>query len=157
MKIINTEVKNLETISTFAIHHTGDYREIGMAFKKIDEWAGANDYWTKGPRMAGVYHDNPAEVPAEKLRSSACLEDMGGMEPTEGMERYEISGGKYLVMTAEVIMAEYGEAWCKVYTAVVERGLEFDSRDQYELYISCVDSTQGEDAPWVVEFRVPVK
>lgn len=157
MKINSTEIKNLEPIKTIAIHHTGDYSGIGAAFRKIAELAGANGYWAKGPRMAGVYHDNPAEVPMEKLRSSACLEDMGGMEPAEGMERYEISGGKYLTMNAEVTMAEYGQAWCKIYEVVAGQGLEFDARDQYELYISCVDSTQGDDAPWIVEFRVPVK
>ena len=157
MKINNTEIKNLEPIKTIALHHIGDYSDIGAVFQKLGEWAGKNGFWAKGPRMAGIYHDNPAEVSVEKLRSSACLEDMGGMEPAEGMERYEISGGKYLVMTAEVTMAEYGEAWCKIYAAIAEQGLECDDRDQYELYVSCVDSTQGDDAPWIVEFRVPVK
>lgn len=157
MKINSTEIKNLDPIKTIALHHTGDYSGIGSAFQKISEWAGKNDYWAKGPRMAGIYHDNPAEVPTEKLRSSACLEDIGGMEPEPGMERYEISGGKYLVMNAEVKMAEYGEAWQKAYAAVAEQGQECDMRDHYELYISCVDETQGEDAPWIVEFRVPVK
>lgn len=157
MKINSTEVKNLDPIKTIAIHHKGDYSGISAAFQKLGEWAGANGYWAKGPRMAGIYHDNPSEVPAAELRSSACLEDMGGMEPAEGMDRYEISGGKYFVMTAEVSMAEYGEAWQRAYGAVVAEGLECDTRDHYELYISCVDGTQGDDAPWIVEFRVPVK
>lgn len=157
MKINSTEIKNLEPIKTIALHHIGDYMGIGAEFEKLGEWAGKNGYWAKRPRMVGIYHDNPAVVPTEKLRSSACLEDMGGMEPEPGMERYEVSGGKYLVMNAEVTMAEYGEAWCKIYAAVPEQGLELDTRDQYEVYISCVDGTQGDDAPWIVEFRVPVK
>lgn len=157
MKINSTEVKNLEPIQTIAVHHLGDYSGITAAFEKLGQWAAENDYWAKGPRMAGVYHDNPAEVPADTLRSSACLEQLDGMEPAEGMERYPISGGKYLVMNAEVTMAEYGDAWCKIYAAGAEKGLEFDTRDHYELYIGAVDGTQGEDAPWIVEFRVPVK
>ena len=157
MKINSTEIKSLEPIKTIALNHVGDYQGISAAFQKLGEWAGLNGYWAKGPRMAGIYHDNPAEVPAEKLRSSACLEDMGGMEPGPAMERYETSGGKYLVMNAEVTMAEYGEAWRKIYAAAAQQGLECDTRDHYELYISCVDGTQGDDAPWIVEFRVPVK
>lgn len=157
MKINSTEIKNLDPIKTIALHHVGDYMGIGAEFQKLGEWAGQHNYWAKGPRMVGVYHDNPAEVPTEKLRSSACLEEMPGMEPGPGMERYEVSGGKYLVMNAEVTMAEYGEAWCKIYAAVADQGLEFDTRDQYEVYISCVDGTQGDDAPWIVDFRVPVK
>lgn len=157
MKTNSIEVKEIEPIKTIAISHVGDYSGIGNAFQKISEWAGKNGYWAKAPRMAGVYHDNPCEVPAEKRRSSACLEDMGGMEPEPGMECYEISGGKYLVMNAEVKMADYSDAWMKIYAAIEEKGLECDTRDHYELYISCVDSTQGDDAPWIVEFRVPVK
>ena len=157
MKINSIEVRSLEPIKTIALHHVGDYMGIGVEFQKLGEWVGKNNYWAKGSRMIGIYHDNPAEVPTEKLRSSACLEELGGMEPAEGMERYEVSGGKYFVMNAEVTMAEYGPAWCKVYRALGEQGLECDMRDHYELYISCVDGTQGDDAPWMVEFRVPVK
>ena len=73
------------------------------------------------------------------------------------MSHYTISGGKYLVMSAEVIMAEYSDAWMRIETEVTERGLAYDERDHYELYISCVDATQGNDAPWIVEFCVPVK
>ncbi len=157
MKINSIEIKNLEPLKVIALQHVGDYSGIGAAFQKIGEWAGKNNYWTKGPRMAGVYHDNPCEVPAEKRRSSACLEEMEGMEPGAGMSRYTISGGKYLVMNVEVKMAEYGDAWHNIYTTAAERGLECDVRDHYELYISCVDGTQGDDAPWIVEFRIPVK
>ncbi len=157
MKINSIEISNLEPLKTIALQHTGDYSGIGAAFQKIGEWAGRNNYWALGPRMAGVYHDDPATVPADKLRSSACLEALPGMEPGAGMSFYEIGGGKYLVMNAEVTMAEYGEAWQKVDAEVAKRGLECDTRDHYELYISCVDTTQGDDAPWIVAFCVPVK
>ncbi len=157
MKINSIEVKNLDPIETIALHHTGDYSGIGAAFGRLAEWAGKNNYWAKGPRMIGIYHDDPTTTAPDKLRSSACLEAKAGMEPGEGMERYTVSGGKFLVMNAEVTMAEYGQAWQKIDAEVVDRGLECDDRDHYELYVSCVDSTQGDDAPWIVEFRVPVK
>ncbi len=157
MKINSIEIKNIDPIEVVALRHTGDYSGIGGAFERIGAWAGANNHWAKGPRMIGIYHDDPTAVPANELRSSAALEAMPGMEPGEGMMRYTVSGGKYLVMSAEVTMAEYGAAWNSIYTELVTRGLQEDMRDHYELYISCVDDTQGPDAPWIVEFRVPVK
>ncbi len=157
MNINSIEVKNLESIETVALPHTGDYSGIGKAFEKLAAWAGMNNYWRLNPRMIGIYHDDPSTVAPDKLRSSAALEAKPGMEPGEGMERYTVSGGKYLVMNAEVVMAEYGEAWQKIDAEVAARGLECDARDHYELYVSCIDSTQGPDAPWIVEFRVPVK
>ena len=158
MKIISTEIENLEPIQTVSIVHIGDYSGIAGAFEKLGIWAGANHLWAEAPRMAGVYHSDPMCVPVEELRSRACLEEIGNAaEPARGMERYTISGGKYFVMTVEVIMAEYGEAWQKAYTAFNERGYECDTRDHYELYVSCEDSTQGADAPWIVKMSIPVK
>ena len=157
MKINNTEIKNLEPIKTIAISHIGDYAGIGDTFEKLAVWAGANNLWAASPKMAGVYHDHPKEVPADKLRSEACLEDLSGIEPGEGMKHYIISGGKYFVMQVEVTMAEYNEAWNKVYVILHEQGHEIDTRDHYELYVSCTGDTQDADAPWLVELRIPVK
>ena len=157
MKILSMEIRNLEPIKTITISHVGDYSGIAGAFEKIGAWAGANNLWATAPRMAGVYHDNPANTPVEKLRSEACLENLSGIEPEEGMKLYTITGGKYFVMQVEVIMAEYGEAWEKAYAAFDEKAYEYDTRDHYELYISCVGDIQNPDAPWIVDMCIPVK
>ena len=157
MKINSTEIKNLEPIKTIAISHIGDYSGIGNAFEKLAAWAATNNLWAAAPKMAGVYHDNPMDTPIEKLRSEACLEDLSGIEPGEGIKRYTISGGKYFVMQVEVTMPEYGEAWQKVYAACNEKGYECDMRDHYELYVSCAGDTQDANAPWIVDLCIPVK
>lgn len=157
MKINSTEIKNLEPIKTIAISHTGDYSGICKAFEKLAAWAGANNLWAASPKMLGIYHDHPGEVPVDKLRSEACVEDLSGIKPGDGMHHYTISGGKYFVMQVEVTMAEYNEAWNQVYVILHEQGHEIDMRDHYELYVSCVGDTQDADAPWIVELRIPVK
>ena len=129
MKINSSEIKNLNPINTIAISHIGAYAGIAGAFEKLAAWAGANNLWAASPRMAGVYHDDPMQTPAEKLRSDACLEDISGIEPGEGMKHYTISGGKYFVMQVEVTMSEYGEAWKKADEAFLEKGYENDMRD----------------------------
>lgn len=157
MKINSTEIKNLDPIKTIAISHIGDYSRIGDVFEKLAVWAGANNLWAASPKMAGIYHDDPTNTPVEKLRSEACLENFSGIEPGEGMHDYTISGGKYFVMQVEVTMAEYGEAWEKVYAVIEEKGYECDMRDHYELYVSCVGDVQDADAPWIVNLCIPVK
>lgn len=156
MKINTKEIKDLAPIKTVAILHVGDYSGISKTFAKLGEWAGKNNYWSAEPRMMGIYHDDPERVAPEQLRSHACLEDKG-FEHSEGIERYEITGGKYFIMNAELTMAEYGDVWQIAYDAIAKQDLECDMRDHYELYISCVDGTQGEDAPWIVDFCIPVK
>ena len=158
MKILSTEIKNLEPIKTIAVSHVGDYSGIAGAFERIGAWAGANNLWAAAPRMAGVYHDDPMKTPVEALRSKACLEDISGIELGEGMLHYEITGGKYFVMQVEIIMAEYGDAWEKAYAAFDEKKYNYDdTRDHYELYVSCVGDTQDPDAPWIVDMCIPVK
>lgn len=157
MKINSADIKNLEPIKTITISHIGDYSGIGDVFEKLAAWAGVNNLWAASPKMAGVYHDDPIDTPVDKLRSEACLEDLSGIEPGEGMKRYTISGGKYFVMQAEITMAEYGEAWKKVYVDVSQKGYECDTRDHYELYVSCAGDTQNPDTPWIVNLCIPVK
>ncbi|MCC8143011.1 MAG: GyrI-like domain-containing protein [Tannerellaceae bacterium] len=157
MKINSMAIKNLEPIKTIAISHRGEYAGIAKAFEKLAAWASANNLWAVSPKMAGVYHDDPANTPADKLRSEACLEDLSGSEPGEGMKYYIISGGKYFVMQVEVIMSEYGEAWQKAYTTFNEKGCEYDMRDHYELYISCAGDTQDANASWIVDLCIPAK
>lgn len=157
MKINSTEIKNLEPIKTIAISHVGDYSALCGAFEKLAAWAGQNNLWAASPKMAGVYHDDPKDTPTDKLRSEACLEDLSGIEPGEGMKHYTISGGKYFVMQVEVIMSEYMEAWQKVYVAVNDKGYECDTRDHYELYMSCAGDVQDPNAVWVVDLCIPVK
>lgn len=157
MKINSTDIKNLEPIKTIAISHTGDYSGIGTEFERLAAWAGENNLWAASPKMAGVYHDDPTDTPADKLRSEACLENLSNIQPGEGMKYYTISGGKYFVMQVEVTMAEYNEAWKQVYAIIIEKGYECDIRDHYELYVSCVGDIQDENAPWIVNLCIPVK
>jgi DNA gyrase inhibitor GyrI len=157
MKINSTEIKNLEPIKTIAISHIGEYSGIGGAFERLAAWAGSNNLWAASPKMAGVYHDDPDHVPAEKLRSEACLEDLSGIEPGEGMHHYTISGGKYFVVQVEATMAEFCEMWKKVMASFDEKGLDMDERDFYELYVSCAEDMEDENAPWVVDLCIPVK
>lgn len=157
MKMNSIEVKNLEPIKTIAISHIGPYSGICGAFEKLAAWAEANNLWAASPKMAGVYFDDPMHTPAEQLRSKACLENLSGIEPSEGMQHYTISGGKYVVMQVEITMTEYSEAWQKAYAAFNEKGYEYDMRDHYELYVSCADQTQDADAPWIVDLCIPAK
>lgn len=157
MKINSTEIKSLQPIKTIGLTHIGDYQGIGSAFEKLSAWAGSNNLWVASPRMAAVYHNDPAKTPVDELRSMACLENLSNLQPTEGMDLYIISGGKYFVMQVEVTMAEYGDAWEKADATFLEQGYEWDSRDCYELYVSCKGDCQDPNSIWLVDICIPVK
>ncbi len=156
MKIISTETKDLEPIRTIAVSHVGEYSGITAAFEKLVAWADANNLWKASPRMAGVYYDDPMHTPTGQLRSEACLENLSGIEPGEGMKTYTLSGGKYFVMRVELTMNEYYEAWKKAYAAFNEKGYGYDTRDHYELYVSCCNP-EDTDTTSIVDLCIAMK
>lgn len=157
MKIISTEIKNLEPVKTITLSHIGDYAHIENTFGILAAWAVANNLWDANPKVLGVYHDDPMNTPVEKLRSEACIEDLSGIQPGEGMYHYTISGGKYFVMRFEVTMAEYGEAWKQVYVSFNEKGYECDERDHFELYGPVPENPGDENSTWEVDICIPMK
>lgn len=157
MEIINKGVRELAPMQTIAITHFGDYAGIGNAFEQLAAWAGKHNLWANLPKMGGVYHDDPATTPTEQLQSEAFLENLSGIEPGEGMKHYLLSGGKYFVLQVKITMAEYGKAWEEAFGLFKESGYVPDSRDHYELYVSCAGNIQDADAPWIVDLCLPLK
>lgn len=53
------------------IAHQGPYITIGRAFEKLGATLAARGLLDQCDKMIGVYHDSPADIPADKLRSHA--------------------------------------------------------------------------------------
>lgn len=67
------------TIEQFAgaslatLAHQGDYQNIGATFDRLFMLAAGRDLVGPATRSFGVYYDDPAQVPADRLRSRAGL------------------------------------------------------------------------------------
>lgn len=157
MKIISTEIKELKPILTASIAHKGDYSAIAGLFQELTIWAGENNLWEASPKMAGVYFDDPKITSSENLRSRACIECYQQLDLPKNMTYYTITGGKYFVMQVELYMAEYSRAWQQAYTIFKQNEYEFDSRDNYELYLNCGGNSQESDVFWLVNLCLPIK
>lgn len=155
MKVSNLEIKQLSELSTAACGHVGPYSGICEAFGKLAAWAGPRGLLTPEAVMIGIYHDCPTSVPAEQLRSDACLVLKEEVAVEGEIRHYMVSGGKYAVVRAEIIMADCCGAWNKAYEMVVEQGLECDSRDHYELYLN--NPGEDPDGIWILDICIPVK
>lgn len=155
MKLGNVELKQLSELSTVACGHVGPYSGICAAFEKLAAWAGSRGLMTPDASMIGVYHDCPDSVPAEQLRSDACLVVKGEIAVDGEIRHYTVSGGKYALVRGEITMAEICEFWHTAYEMVAKEGLEFDCRDHYELYLNY----PGNDAAaiWIIDLCIPVK
>ncbi|MFG0319353.1 MAG: GyrI-like domain-containing protein [Planctomycetota bacterium JB042] len=99
--MLDVEVRSLDPVRVAAIRHTGPYVDLGPCFERIMGWAFGKGIVGPGTRCLGLYHDNPREVPAERLRSAACVSvgpDVAA-DPSAGVEVIEVEGGEYAVAT----------------------------------------------------------
>ncbi len=155
MNINNIDIKNLEELHVAAVAHIGTYHQIGKAFETLAAWAVPQGLMVNQPCMLAIYHDDPSKIPAEQLRSDACLVVPSTTEINGNVRPYTVSGGKYLVVNAQLTMSEFGDVWCKVYKIAEEKGLKCDDRDHYELYLN--NPGESPDALFLIDICIPVK
>lgn len=71
--MLDVRIQDYPAMRLAALRHAGSYMDIGGAFERLFAWAAPRGLMVPGARCFGVFYDDPAAVPAAKLRSDACL------------------------------------------------------------------------------------
>ncbi len=94
---MKVRIEKIPAIRVARIRHIGPYQEIGPCFMRLFQWAAA--VHASPGRCISLSHDDPAVIPAENLRSDACLElDTDAVPPTE-IELDILPAGRFAVYT----------------------------------------------------------
>jgi AraC family transcriptional regulator len=56
-----------------AMEYRGDYTQIGPTFERLSLWAAGKGLMAPTSRSYGIYYDDPASMPVDKLRADACV------------------------------------------------------------------------------------
>lgn len=155
MNIKSEEVKVLSELHTAACAHVGDYKQTCGAFEKLAAWAMPKGLMTDQSVMLAIYHDDPELVAVEQLRSDACLVVSPSTVIEGDVRPYQVSGGKYLVINAELKMSEFMDVWSKAYQILKEKELECDNRDHYEVYLNSPEMSP--EALFLIDICIPLK
>jgi DNA gyrase inhibitor GyrI len=68
-----SEIKHFAKRRVAYVSEIGPWpKSIQSGFGRLFAWAGANNVQPIGPTL-GIYYDDPAKVPADKLRSDLCM------------------------------------------------------------------------------------
>jgi AraC family transcriptional regulator len=92
------DVKIAETprIYTAALAHSGDYQSIGATFERLLALGTKCGIMRPDSRSFGLYYDDPAAVPVDKLRAHACLAVDDGWSPPPGdLKPLAIAAGRF--------------------------------------------------------------
>jgi AraC family transcriptional regulator len=96
--MFDVTLRNTEPVALVGVRHIGPYMEIGKAFEVLFGTLHARGLARPDMRMIGVYFDDPDIVPADKLRSIACVAVDGKVATDAPLEPFQLDGGEYAVL-----------------------------------------------------------
>jgi AraC family transcriptional regulator len=91
-------VKTLPPLTAVTVEHIGPYMEINRAFDRLMGWLASRQLLGADLRLFGIFYDDVANVPADKLRSRAGVVSSRDLAVAPPVKRIEIAGGDYVVL-----------------------------------------------------------
>jgi AraC family transcriptional regulator len=89
------ELVDLPALRVAIIENRGDYRLANKSFERLMTIAATTGLLTPATRTIGIYRDDPESVPAEDLRSAACITVPDGWKPAGELKEGHVEGGPY--------------------------------------------------------------
>ncbi|MBB3966331.1 AraC family transcriptional regulator [Rhizobium metallidurans] len=96
--MFNVTLRKIEPIALIGVRHSGPYMQISKAFEVLFGTLHARGLAKPDMRMIGVYFDDPDLVPAEELRSIACVAVDSELTVEAPLEPFTLEGGEYAVL-----------------------------------------------------------
>lgn len=150
-------IQELPECRAVGILHTGPYQDISGAFYQLGAIIGSRSLFSKTLGMGAIYYDAPGSKPDAELRSHATAfitEDFPA--GIEGLEYFDIAGGKYAVMEHKGPYASLGAAYDWLYGKWLPQAGE-EPRDipPVEVYMNDPRTTPPEALR--TDIRLPLK
>ena len=94
-RTMHVEIKDMPARRLAAVRHIGAYNQIGEAFQRLGDIAGANGLLRPGAAMLALYHDDPEATPADQLRSDAGITVPDDLALPVGLAEQRVPAGRY--------------------------------------------------------------
>jgi AraC family transcriptional regulator len=113
--MFDVTLKTIEPIELIGVPHTGSYMQISKAFETLFGTLHARGLAAPDMRLIGVYFDDPDIIPADKLRSIACVNAGEAVAAEPPLVRQSLSGGDYAVLRHKGPYADMHKAYQWLY------------------------------------------
>lgn len=147
------EIRTLPALTLYGIAHRGPYPQISTTFRRLGLMLEANGLAGRTAFWAGVYRDDPRQVPADRLRSHACCAFSGPELVPPEMQRIAISGGRSAVMTYRGPYSGLARTWAWLYAEGLPAGEIPRRAPPYEIYRSMFPAVAADEQ--ITEVVVP--
>ena len=117
------------------VRHTGSYMRISEAFQRLNELVTAAGLSNRDTLLIGIYHDDPATTPEEKLRSDAAITVPPLTKLSSGLTEIVIPAGRYAHARHIGPYAGLGDVWTHLWKQWLPKSGEKPGKGQsYEIY-----------------------
>lgn len=133
----DVRITTVPTNDLIAVPHKGSYMGIGKAFETLFGTLYARGLFRPGMQMIGIYLDDPSLVPAEDLRSFACVSAGEDISADAPLVRQHLDGGTYAVLRHKGPYADMHLAYQWLYESwLPASGREIRDTVMFERYIN---------------------
>lgn len=139
---MDLEIQEMPETRLAAVQHVGPYMEIGAAFQKLGELAGAAGLFAApGALMLGIYYDAPQSKPPEQLRSAAALTVGESVALPDGLTELRIPAGRFVTAVHIGSYAGLPGAWISFTEAIAGANHRLREAPAMEAYLSDMGAT----------------
>ena len=157
--------KDVKAISVLLI---GDYCKVNYAeaWDKLAAYCHKHqiDYDCPDAEYLNIYHDNPAETPADECRTDVCIASsmVNEMQPDGDVNIITVYGGRFLVYRYQGPYENLGEVNAKVYGEMLPKSGEKvkmgegvkEHCQMFERYLNDPENTEPKDL--LTEIWIPI-
>jgi AraC family transcriptional regulator len=136
---MNVTIKDQPELRVAGIRHIGPYQEIGRAFGKLGAIAGSA--MKPGMQMIGVYHDDPATTPPDRLRADAAITLPAGAPAPNGLVEARVPAGRYASVVHVGPYEGLPDTWAQLKNDWLPANGHAMGHPSYELYLNDPMST----------------
>ena len=94
-----------------SVRHVGSYMDIAEAFQRLNALVTAANLANRDTLLIGIYHDDPATTPEDRLRSDAAISVPAKTRLPPGLKEMAIAAGRYAHTTHLGPYDGLGDAW----------------------------------------------
>jgi AraC family transcriptional regulator len=131
-------IQDIPVSRAAGVAHVGSYADMGLAFQKLGGIIAARNLFAHVQGMIAVYHDAPGSRPDAEMRGyAAVLLAPGFPEAIEGLDYFDLAGGKHAIMQHHGPYATLGSAYEWLYGKwLPQSGEEPRDAPPIELYVN---------------------
>jgi AraC family transcriptional regulator len=149
---MDVTIKDQPELRVAGIRHIGPYHEIGREFGKLGSIAGPAI--KPGMMLIGVFHDDPATTPTDRLRSDAAITLPDGAHAPNGLVEHRVPAGRYATTIHVGPYEGLPEAWARLKTEWLPKSGHTMGHPSCEIYLNNPTNTPKPELRTEIRMRL---